>query len=209
MPDVPVLHTNPWSRGRIARWMLEEVGVPYRVEIVAYGDAMKGAEYRAINPLGKVPALRHAGHVITETAAICAYLADAFPAAALAPPTDRRADYYRWLFVAAGPLEMAWTMKSFGIELSDEQHRRAGCGRLEDVLDMLEAALGSREFVAGERFTAADVYVGSQLGFGMQFGIVAHREAFDRYWQRLAARPAAIRANQLDDADAARLSATH
>src|SRR5271170_4286620 len=102
MPAELVLYTHPMSRGRIARWMLEEVGQPYRAEIVEYGPAMKGADYRAVNPMGKVPALKHGQAIVTECAAICAYLADAFPEAGLAPPPAKRAAYYRWLFFAAG-----------------------------------------------------------------------------------------------------------
>jgi glutathione S-transferase len=102
-----VFYTNPMSRGRIVRWMLEEVGVPYRTEILAYGPAMKAESYRRINPMGKVPAIVHGETVVTECAAICAYLADAFPAAGLAPPLAERGAYYRWLFFAAGPAEAA------------------------------------------------------------------------------------------------------
>src|ERR1700684_3079697 len=104
MPAELVLYTHPMSRGRIARWMLEEVGQPYRTEIVEYGPAMKGPEYRAINPMGKVPAVKHGDAVVTGCAAICAFLADAFPEAGLAPPPGQRADYYRWLFFGAGPV---------------------------------------------------------------------------------------------------------
>lgn len=194
------LYTHPWSRGRTARWMLEETAQPYEVRMVDYGATMKGPDYRAINPLGKVPALVHDGRVVTEVAAICAYLADAFPDAGLAPAPERRADYYRFLFLSAGPLEMAWTLQSFGIELSVEQHQRAGCGRLAEVLDVLEHALDGREYIAGDDLTAADVYIGAQLGFGMQFGVIDKRPPFERYWQRLSARPAAVRARELDDA---------
>ena len=97
-----VLYTHPMSRGRIVRWMLEEVGQPYRTELVDYGTSMKAAEYLAVNPMGKVPTLRHGNTVVTECAAICAYLADAFPAADLAPPpaSPMRGPYYRWLFSA-------------------------------------------------------------------------------------------------------------
>jgi glutathione S-transferase len=109
MADDLVLYTNPMSRGRIARWMLEEVGAPYRVEVLDYASGMKDAPYLSINPMGKVPAIVHRGKVVTECAAICAYLADAFPEAGLAPPPVERADYYRWMFFAAGPVEAAVT----------------------------------------------------------------------------------------------------
>ena len=89
MSDELVFYTNPQSRGRIARWMLEETGVPYRTEVLGYGTTMKSPEYLAVNPMGKVPAIVHKDQVVTETAAICAYLADAFPEARLAPPPAR------------------------------------------------------------------------------------------------------------------------
>lgn len=101
-----VFYTHPMSRGRIARWMLEEVGQPYQTEILGFGPQMKNSAYRAINPLGKVPALQHKGVTITECAAICAYLADAFADANLAPALNdpARGTYYRWMFFAAGPI---------------------------------------------------------------------------------------------------------
>ena len=126
-----VFYTHPQSRGRIVRWMLEEVGQPYRTEILDYGTGMKAPAYLAINPMGKVPAITHAGVAVTEGAAICAYLADAFPQAGLAPPLADRGDYYRWLFFAAGPLEQAWTYKSFGFEPGPNQRRQAGFGHMD------------------------------------------------------------------------------
>lgn len=195
-----IFFTNPMSRGRIVRWMLEEIGAPYTTEIVFYGDAMKSSGYRAINPMGKVPALRHGETVVTETAAICAYLADAFPDANLAPPTDARGAYYRWLFFAAGPLEAAITMQAFGVELNEKQRATAGFGPLPDTLDALEGAITAASYIAGETFSAADVYVGSHIGWGMQFGTIPSRAAFEAYWQRLSDRPAYKRASDIDDA---------
>jgi glutathione S-transferase len=205
MADDLVLYTNPMSRGRIARWMLEEVGRPYRTEVVGYGPAMKTADYLAINPMGKVPALRHGDVIVTEGAAILAYLADAFPQAGLAPaPTDpARGAYYRWLFFGAGPLEAAVTNTSFSFDIPPEHEGRAGYGSLGRVLDTLESALLRDDYLAGGRFSAADLYIGSQLGFGMQFGIIEKRPPFEAYFARLAARPAAERARELDDAAAA------
>jgi glutathione S-transferase len=202
MTDELVFYTNPMSRGRIARWMLEEVGQPYRTELLEYGTTMKAPEYLRINPMGKVPALAHGDAVVTEAAAICAYLADAFPDAGLAPaPRDRlRAPYYRWLFFAAGPLEAAASNKAFGFELPAERRAMAGYGSLSDVLAVLEAALAERAYLVGDRFSAADVYVGSHVGWGMEFGTIETRPAFERYFERLSARPAAIRAREIDDA---------
>jgi glutathione S-transferase len=197
------LYTNPQSRGRIARWMLEEVGEPYEVEALGYAGAMKAAEYLAINPMGKVPALVHRGRVVTECAAICAYLADAFPDAGLAPPLDDRADYYRWLFFAAGPLEQAAIDRARKIEVSDEQSRMVGYGAFDRVIDTLDAMLTGRRFIAADRFTAADVYVGSHLLWGSMFGWLPKRPSFDAYMAHLSERPAYLRASERDDALAA------
>jgi glutathione S-transferase len=200
--DELVFYTNQMSRGRIVRWMLEEIGRPYRTELLEYGTTMKAPEYLAINPMGKVPALRHGDTVVTECAAICCYLADAFPEAGLAPPPrDRlRGPYYRWLFFAAGPVEAAVTNKASGLEVPAERRAMAGYGSLADVVSALEAAVNGREYLVGDRFSAADVYVGSHLGWGMHFGTIAKRPAFERYFERLSARPAAIRAHEIDDA---------
>jgi glutathione S-transferase len=202
MADELVFYTNPMSRGRIARWMLEEVGQPYRTEVLDYATTLKGPAYLAINPMGKVPALRHGDTVITEGAAICAYLADAFPAANLAPPvTDkRRGTYYRWLFFAAGPIEAATTNASLGFKLAEGQSRMAGYGSMDDVLNAMELAIKDGPFVCGEQFTAADVYFGSQVGWGMQFGSIPKRPAFEAYYARLSVRPAFVRASAIDDA---------
>jgi glutathione S-transferase len=202
MADELVFYTNPMSRGRIVRWMLEEVGQPYRTEIIDYPTAMKGPAYLAINPMGKVPALRHGDTVVTEGAAICAYLADAFPAAGLAPPPpDRlRGPYYRWLFFAAGPLEQAVTNRAMGFVVPPDKERMMGYGRYDLTLNALEGAVSQGDYLVGGSFSAADVYVGSHLGFGMQFGTIEKRPAFERYWQRLSTRPAAVRAREIDDA---------
>jgi glutathione S-transferase len=202
MADDLVLYTNPTSRGRIARWMLEEIGEPYRVEVLDYATTMKAPAYLAVNPMGKVPALRHGDVVVTETAAICAYLADAFPQARLAPPPgDRlRAPYYRWLFFTAGPVEAAVSNQALGFKVPPERERMIGYGRIDLVVAALEAAVSRGEYLVGERFSAADLYVGSALGFGMMFGTIEKRPALARYWQRLSARQACVRAKALDDA---------
>lgn len=202
MTDAITLYTNPQSRGRIVRWMLEEIGQPYRTEIVDYGPAMKSSTFLAINPMGKVPAITHGATVVTECAAICTYLADAFPAAGLAPPAAERGAYYRWLFFAAGPLEAAVTNNTLGFVAPPERERMAGYGTYATTIDTLEKAVSTGEFIAGDRFSAADVYVGSHVGFGMMFGTIEKRPAFERYWARLSARSAAIRAAALDDAAA-------
>jgi glutathione S-transferase len=202
MTDDLILYTNPMSRGRIARWMLEEIGQPYRTELLDYGTTMKAPAYLAINPMGKVPAIRHGDTVVTEGAAICAYLADAFPQAGLAPPPgDRlRGPYYRWLFFTAGPVEAAVSNTALGFVVPEGRGRMMGYGSLADVMNALEGAVSQTAYVAGDSFTAADVYVGSQIGFGMQFGTIEKRPAFERYWERLSQRPAAVRAKAIDDA---------
>jgi glutathione S-transferase len=207
MADELVLYTNPQSRGRIARWMLEEVAQPYKTEVLDYPSGMKGPAYLAINPMGKVPALRHGDAIVTETAAICAYLADAFPQARLAPPPgDRlRAPYYRWLFFSAGPVEAAASNKAMGFVVPPDRERMMGYGNFAMVMDTLEAAVSRNDYLVGDSFTAADAYLGSQLGFGMMFGTIEKRPAFERYWQRISARPAYARAKQLDDEKAAEL----
>jgi glutathione S-transferase len=202
MTDELIFYTHPMSRGRVVRWMLEEVGQPYRTELLDYGTTMKAPAYLSINPMGKVPAIRHGDTVVTEAAAICAYLADAFPGAGLAPPPgDRlRGPYYRWLFFVAGPLEAAWTNKAMGFVVPEERERMMGYGRFENVINALEGAVSQSKYVVGDSFTAADVYVGSNIGFGMDFGMIEKRPAFEQYWQRLSARPAAVRAKKIDDA---------
>jgi glutathione S-transferase len=149
-----------------------------------------------------VPAIVHGGTVVTECGAICAYLADAFPEAGLAPPagSKRRGTYYRWLFFAAGPVEAAVTARNFGFEPKPEQQRMAGFGCMADVMNALEAAVEAGEYIAGDRFSAADVYVGSQIGWGLQFGSIERRPSFEAYWQRISNRPAAVRAREIDDA---------
>ena len=204
MADELVFYTNPQSRGRIVRWMLEEVGQPYKTEIIEYASQMKGPDYLAINPMGKVPALRHGDAVITETAAICAYLADAFPQAHLAPPPgDRlRAPYYRWMFFAAGPIEAASSNKAMGFVVPPERERMMGYGNHALALKTLENAVARGPYLVGDSFTAADVYVGSQIGFGMMFGMIEKSSTFEAYWQRVSSRPAYKRAAELDEAAA-------
>jgi glutathione S-transferase len=194
-----ILYTNPMSRGRVARWMLEETGAPYSAVIVPYGQNRE-PDYLAINPMGKLPTLTHGKTVVTEVAAICAYLADAFPEAGLAPPLAERGAYYRWLFFGAGPLEAATTNKSFGFQLPEGGGRMAGYGSYEQTLDTLEYAVSRTEYIAGDTFTAADVYVGAQIGFGLTFKTIEARPAFVSYSDRIGARPACVRARAIDDA---------
>ncbi len=193
-----IFYTNPQSRGRIVRWMLEEVGQPYQTEIIGY-DQIKGESYLAVNPMGKVPAIKHGMHVITECAAICAYLADVFPQAGLAPRDEEKADYYRWLFYAAGPVEAAVSNQAMGWVPTPERERMFGYGNFDKVVAVLDELFSLRDYVCGDRFTAADVYVGSQIIFPLQFGMLPERESFVRYRDRLQARDAYQRAVRIDE----------
>ena len=202
MTDEIVFYTNPMSRGRIVRWMLEEVGQPYRTEVLEYGTTMKAPAYLAVNPMGKVPAVTWRGVTITECAAICAWLADAFPQAGLAPALNdpMRGTYLRWMFFAAGPMEAAVTAKSLGLLAPEDKQAMAGYGTFDHVVDALERAVGGDGFVCGDQFTAADVYVGSQIQWGLMFKSLPDRPALVDYAARIGGRPAAVRANALDDA---------
>ena len=200
MADELVFYTHPMSRGRIVRWMLEEVGQPYRTELLEYGGSMKEPAFLAVNPMGKVPALRHGERIVTEGAAICAYLADAFPDAGLAPPIADRADYYRWLFFAAGPIEQAIVNKALGFVVPEGRAMMAGYGSFDSAMAGLEGAVAGRTFVAGDAFSAADVILGSQIGWGLMFNSIPDRPAFQTYWAGLKARPAKLRADAIDDA---------
>jgi glutathione S-transferase len=158
--------------------------------------------------MGKVPAIRHNGRVVTESAAICAYLADACPEAGLAPRPDdpARGDYYRWLFFTAGPFDQAFSLRALKLEVPEGGERVMGCGRGDAVLDTIETAVSASEFLAGPTFTAADLYVAAHLRFGVAFKIFESRPAFDRYVDRICSRPASLRAAELDDALAATLA---
>ncbi len=169
---------------------------------------MKDDSYKAVNPMGKVPAIIHGKKTVTECAAICAYLADAFPEKGLAPSPADRADYYRWMFFAAGPLEAAVSNRALGFEVPPGRERMIGYGSFADVMDALEFALRSNSYIAGEKFSAADVYVGSQIGWGLQFGSIEKRPAFEQYFGRIALRDAYQRAVEKDDIAASSLQAT-
>lgn len=202
MADTLTFYTNPMSRGRIIRWMLEEVGQPYETVVLDYATTMKGPDYLAINPMGKVPAIKHGDVVVTEAAAICAYLADAFPQAKLAPPSGSklRGPYYRWLFYGAGPVEAMASNQALGVVVPDDKRGMVGYGSREQVIDTLEYAVSQGEYLAGGSFTAADLYVGAQLGWGLQFGTIEKRPGIEAYVGRIFVRPAAIRAREIDDA---------
>jgi glutathione S-transferase len=201
MADTLTFYTNPMSRGRIVRWMLEEVGQPYETVVLDFATSMKGADYLAINPMGKVPAVRHGDAIVTEAAAICAYLGDAFPQAGLAPPSGSklRGPYYRWLFYGAGPVEAMASNHAMGWVPPADKRGMFGYGSREAVMDTLEQAVSRGEYLVGDRFSAADLYLGAQIGWGLQFGTIEKRPVFEAYFGRLINRPAAVRAREIDD----------
>ncbi|MFM5953892.1 MAG: glutathione S-transferase family protein [Novosphingobium sp.] len=193
--------TNPMSRGQIARWALHEAGVDYDQVLVDW--AAKPAAFVAANPMGKVPTILHrtetGERVVTECAAICAYLAEANPEAGLLPSDAEMADYYRWMFFAAGPVEQAIVGRSMGWEVAPEREAMVGFGSLDRVLGTLEGHFNDSAFVCGSRFTMADVYVGSQIDWGLTFGSIPPREAFVAYAERLQARDAYKTAKGIDN----------
>ncbi len=191
-------YTNPMSRGRIIRWMLEEVGQPYETVVLDYGTTMKAPDYLAINPMGKVPAIVHNGRTVTEVAAICCYLADAFPEAGLAPDPKDRAEYYRWIFFTSGPVEAAFTARSMGWEVPPERQAMAGFGNYDAAMTTLEKAVSGGGFIAGDRFTAADLFVGAMVNFMLTFKLLDPRPAFTDYAQRMTDRDAYRRASEID-----------
>ena len=195
------LFTNPMSRGQIARWALHEAGVEYDQVLVDWAD--KPAAFLAANAMGKVPTLLHRSEtgerVVTECAAICAYLAESQPEAGLLPSDAELADYYRWMFFAAGPIEQAIVGRSMGWEVPEGRAAMVGFGSLERVLDTLDGHFSAHAYVCGPRFTMADVYVGSQIDWGLTFGSIPPREAFVAYAERLQARPAYSAAKAIDN----------
>ncbi|WP_444918637.1 glutathione S-transferase family protein [Microbulbifer sp. JMSA003] len=202
MANQIIFYTNPQSRGCIVRWMLEEISVPYQTKVLEYGEDMKSPEYLAVNPMGKVPTLVHDNKIITEAAAICVYLADVFSDSGLSPiNNEERANYYRWMFYSAGPLESAIVNKYiFDEDVAKDKQQMLGYGNYKLALDTLSSAIKSNPYIVGERFTAADVYIGAQLGWGLQFGTIDRREEYQEYVNRLSQRKAFQRAQELDAA---------
>jgi glutathione S-transferase len=209
MTDEIILYYNPMSRARMVHWMLEEVGAPYRLEFI---DLQKGEHkkpaFLAVNPMGKLPAIMHRGTVVTESGAICAYLADAFPAAALAPRWDEpaRGTYLRWMFFGAGCVDSA-LIDHMLARPKPEKTSALGYGRYEDVVDTLEKAITPGPYILGERFSAADVYIGSQIGFGLMTKSLEPRPSFQGYLGRLSQRPAYQRFQQQSDKFVAQMKA--
>ena len=199
MATLTLYHASP-SRSSIVRWMLEETGEPYDLHLLklAEGEQMK-PDYLAVNPMGKVPALRHGDAVITEAAAICTYLADEFPHAHLNVPIGdpRRGVYLKWLFFGPACIEPAITDRAFP---RVEQPRRStlGYGDFDTVMDVVAKGLAKGPYLMGEQFTAADVVIGSTLRWGMMFNLLPKRPEFVNYVQRLEKRPALQMVTVLD-----------
>ncbi|MEQ1495600.1 MAG: glutathione S-transferase family protein [Novosphingobium sp.] len=193
--------TNPMSRGQIARWALHEAGAGYEQVLVPWAD--KPAALLAANPMGKVPTLIHhsqtGDNVVTECAAICAYLAEAHPEAGLGPSADESANYFRWMFFAAGPVETAITARSMGWEVPKDREMMAGWGSYDRTVAALDGHFSGNAYVCGNRFTMADVYVGSQVDWGLTFGSIPPNEAFVAYAEKLQARPAYKAAKAIDN----------
>jgi glutathione S-transferase len=197
MAERVTFYHNPMSRGRIVHWMLEEVGAPYDVKLIdLQKKEHKAPAYLKINPMGKVPAIEHRGTVVTETAAIIAYLADAFPKAGLAPALDdpKRGTYYRWMFFGAGCLEPALVDRMME-RPKVERTTALAYGTYEDTLNALEAALEPGPYILGDNFSAVDLYIGAQIGWGMFTKALEPRPAFQQYLQRFASRPAYKKVN--------------
>ena len=192
--------TNPMSRGQIARWALHETGADYEQVLVDWAN--KPAALMAANPTGKVPVIVHHSQggdkVVTEAAAICHYLAEMHPQAGLLPRDEEMADYFRWIFFAAGPVEQAIAARHMGFEPKPEQQGMAGWGSFERTIGTLEQHLADRNYVCGSRFTMADVYVGSQVDWGLTFGTIPPNEAFVAYAELLQARAAYKAAKAVD-----------
>jgi glutathione S-transferase len=200
-------YTHPQSRGQTIRWMLEEIGQPYEAQVVDYGSTMKQEPYLSVNPMGKVPAIVHKGKVVTEVAAICCYLADAFPLARLAPPVDERADYYRWIFFTSGPVEAAFSNKAVGWEPTPERQRMFGYGNYDLAIGTLEKAIAGKEYIAADYFTAADLFVGANVNFMLAFNLLEPRPVFVDYARRMTDRPAYVRAKEIDSSLIAEIEA--
>ena len=191
-------YTNPMSRARITRWMLEETGLPYEEVQLEFGTSMKSPAFLAINPMGKVPALVHDGVAITENAAICLHLADLVPESGLLPPpgTPERGACYRWMLFAS-PLEFFITARRHGTIAPSME---AGYGNEADLLRTLEGAVAGKRYLVGDRFTVADLYIAAFIGYYIQIGELEPKQAFQDYAMPHLQRAAAQRANARDDA---------
>lgn len=194
MTDEIVFYHNPRSRAQMVHWMLEEAGAPYRIVPIDFEKGEhKTPSFLALNPMGKLPTIVHRDTVVTETAAIIAYLADTFPQAGLAPAVSdpSRGTYYRWLFFGAGCFEPA-LLDEMMKRPAPPQKTAVGWGSYGEVVSTLKTALAEGPYLLGDKFSAADVYVGSEIRWAMMFGApgLKGEKTFDDYVTRLNARPA-------------------
>jgi glutathione S-transferase len=191
------------SRGRIVHWMLEEIATPYSVEWLIWGaNGSRSADYLRINPMGKVPAIVHNDNIVTEAAAICLYLAEAFPSTHLSPTPKERADYYRWTLFAAGPLEQPVMCRTMNWEAPAERRGMLGFGAFNKTISTLTELFKSRTYACGNRFAAADVYIGSSISWGLQFGTIPPNVDLQRYVDHLRTRDAYKRAEEINNKQA-------
>lgn len=200
MPQLTLYHAAP-SRSSIVRWMLEEIGEPYEIELLSLAkEENRRPDYLAVNPMGKVPALRHGEVVMTEVAAICLYLAEAFPKAGLViPPGDpRRGSFLKWLFFTAGPFEMAVMDRAFK-RAEAAPRGTLGYGDFDSAMNVVAEAVSAGPFLFGDQFTAADVVLGSQMRWATLFKLIPERPEFAAYIARIADRPAVKRAEAADE----------
>jgi glutathione S-transferase len=184
----------------MVRWMLEEIGAPYETVIVDRATDADRPAYRALNPIGKVPTLVHNGQTVPETPAILVYLAETFPEANLGPTPATRGDFYRWLFFAAGPMEAAMINHLLGVQVPADRQVTVGYGTFERMVDALEAGVEGRRYVAGDHFTAADLYLAQQISWGLIRDMLPSRPAFEAYRTPIMAREACVRARAIDEA---------
>jgi glutathione S-transferase len=207
MTDEIVFYHNPMSRGRMVHWMLEEIGAPYRIELISFdkGENRKPA-FLAINPMGKIPAIVHRGTAVTETGAIITYLADAFPGSKLAPAISdaARGTYLRWMFFGQGCIEPALIDRMLSRPPADRP-TALGYGNYDDVLNAIEKALTPGPYILGDHFSAVDVYIASQLGFGLMMKSLDPRPIFQSYVGRMSQRPAYQRFTAQSDQLAAKM----
>jgi len=209
MTDAPLhFYYNPHSRAATVHWMLQELGIPFEMHVLRFDKGEhKTPEFLAINPMGKVPTIKHGDVVVTEGPAICCYLADAFPAAGLAPAIGdpRRGPYLRWLFFSGSCIEPA--MSDHALKREPGKSGMLGYGTFEDTMNVAAQAVSGGPYLLGDMFSAADVILGSTLLYGMMFGVIPERPEFAAYAERLKARPALQRAQAKDNAVAASLNA--
>ena len=197
MQNKLVLYTNHISRGNIVQWVLEEIGLNYTIEYIEYGEQMQSKEYTQINPMAQVPSIVHNGITITETPAICAYLADMFPEANLAPQINKRGEYYRWLFFTAGPLEMMRRKDVLHPYNPKNKNKLIEDLHFELIPKILLETLNHNNYIIGDQFTVADIYIGSRLRFLIKLGVIKSNDIFEDYWHRISNRPAYITSHVL------------